>query len=93
MELGTFAGLSTNLALRIDEHERVFGVSSSSRIDPLLRPWVWIDGVFHDLNDLLVSDEPIQLLSTGGLNRRGDLAATGTNARGERRAFLLVRIR
>lgn len=56
------------------------------------RAFLWKDGVFHDLNDLLVTEENIQLLDANGLNRKGDIAAWGYNAKGETRAFLLHRI-
>jgi probable HAF family extracellular repeat protein len=91
-DLGTFDGTSRIVPTGIDGQNHVSG-SSHALAGAAGRAFLWVDGEFHYLDDLLVTQEPIQILWTGGTNERGDIAATGINALGEDRAFLLMRIR
>jgi probable HAF family extracellular repeat protein len=91
-DLGTFAGTSRNVPTAIDGQDHVIG-STYQQGDAAGRAFLWIDGEFRFLDDLLVTSEPVQIVWTGGTNDRGDIAATGYGANGEERAFLLMRVR
>ena len=91
-DLGAVPGAQSCVPTAVDETGRVFGWSLAQGATEA-RAFVWIDGRFHQLDDLILTDEPVRITYTGGINRRGDLAAGGTNARGETRAFLLMRLR
>lgn len=90
-DLGAFPGAQFSVPTAVDEQGRVFGWSLAAGATEA-RAFAWFDGRFHHLDDLLVTGEPVRITYTGGINRRGDLAVGGTNAQGETRAFLLLRI-
>jgi probable HAF family extracellular repeat protein len=91
-ELGTFPGKPRNFPTDIDERDRVVGFAIANG-ELEATAYLWIDGVFHALDDLLVTSQPIRIVETGGINDRGDIAAGGYNAQGEYRAFLLLCVR
>jgi len=90
-DLGRFDGLPRNAPTAIDGKDRVIGTAGNDFMTDT-RGWIWIQGVYHALDDLLVTAEPIRITRTGGVNARGDIAASGIDARGELRGFLLVRV-
>lgn len=90
-DLGMPAGRTRIGTSAIDEKERVVGIVSTDGTS--LQAFLWFRGVFHAIDDLLVTSEPIRIGRTGGMNRRGDIAVEGTNAQGETRAYLLLRVR
>jgi uncharacterized membrane protein len=89
-DLGPFLGTTRNAPTAIDEHERVVGYASVDEID--WHAYLWADGEYRALDHLLVTHKPVRIARTGGMNHRGDIAATGYNAQGEYRAFLLLRV-
>jgi probable HAF family extracellular repeat protein len=90
-ELGSFVGTTRNVPTAIDEQERVVGYASLDGND--WHAYLWSEGEFYALDDLLETPSPIRIARTGGVNRRGDIAAAGYNELGEYRAFLLLRVR
>ncbi len=54
--------------------------------------YVWIDGVTHDLNELISAQSGVLIESTTGISARGEIVANGDDVEGEIAAFLLTPI-
>jgi len=91
-DLGRFDGLPRNSPTAIDGKDRVIGTAGGDGLSDT-RGWIWVQGVYHALDDLLVTPEPIRITQTGGINARGDIAASGIAVDGQLRGYLLVRVR
>jgi probable HAF family extracellular repeat protein len=67
-DLGTLPGDNISEATGINDRGQVVGVSY-----PSSHAFIWQDGVMTDLNDLIPSDSPLELISTGDINDRGEI--------------------
>lgn len=67
-DLGTLPGDSLSEATGINDHGQIVGVSF-----PSSHAFLWQDGVMTDLNTLIPSGSPLSLISTGGINDRGEI--------------------
>jgi probable HAF family extracellular repeat protein len=54
------------------------------------RAFLYRDGKFVDLNTLIPSNPRITLTEARGINNAGWIVANGTNAKGQKRAFVLI---
>jgi len=92
VDIGAFMGMPRNEPTGIDAQDRVVGISlAQGQLEGT--SFLWVDGVLHALDDLLLTEQPVRIVRTGRMNDRGDIAAAGYNAAGEYRAFLLLRLR
>ena len=87
LDLGTLPGDFNSAALAINDKGDIVGVSNDTSGG--LRPFLWQDGVMHDLNELVPADSPMYLLFAAGIDSRGEIAGWGVvKSTGEVHAFL-----
>jgi probable HAF family extracellular repeat protein len=87
-ELSTETAFSQ--AFAINQREQILG--RFLRADDNVVLFLWEDGVLTDLNDLVPPGTPLLNFSPGGLNNRGEIAATAVLPDGTTVAFLLTPI-
>ena len=81
-DLGTF-GLDP-VGEAINNHGVIVGQSSTGA-------WIWSNGTFQNLNDLIPSGSGFTLTDATAINDNGQIVATGTsNSTGQTHAFLLT---
>jgi probable HAF family extracellular repeat protein len=67
-DLGTLPGDAISEATGINDKGQIVGVSF-----PSSHAFIWQDGVMTDLNKLIPSDSPLELISTGDIDDRGEI--------------------
>lgn len=67
-DLGTLPGDTISEATGLNDKGQVVGVSF-----PSSHAFIWQDGVMTDLNTLIPSDSPLELISTGDIDDRGEI--------------------
>jgi len=89
-DLGTLDGDFSSLAAGTDginNHGQVVGSSCDSSGN--CRAYLWQDNVMMDLNTLIPTDSPLQLLQAWGINDAGEIAGLAlVKSTGEAHAFL-----
>jgi probable HAF family extracellular repeat protein len=55
-----------------------------------LGPWIWSDGVFQNLNNLIPAGSGFTHSNATAINDNGQIVANGSNSEGQEQAFLLT---
>jgi probable HAF family extracellular repeat protein len=87
-DLGTLPGDSISEATGINDRGQIVGVSF-----PSSHAFIWQDGVMTDLNSLIPSDSPLELISTGDIDDRGEItgqACVKSSCSADQPAFLAI---
>ncbi|MEE8156343.1 MAG: hypothetical protein V3T53_15420 [Phycisphaerales bacterium] len=71
INLGTLPGIERSLAIAINNDQTVVGFAQV----PLLRAFVWKDGLLSDLNDLVSPSFNGEISAARGINQAGQIAA------------------
>ncbi len=85
IDLGTVNGQDT-YPLEINDHGNIVGWYGSGGFD--VKPFLWSDGKFVDLNSLLPSESGWALRIASGINSKDQIVGQGSFG-GETRAYLL----
>lgn len=90
VNLGALPGDTMSAALAINNEGEIVG--NSLTLPPgqggTPRPFLWKGGVMTDLNTLVPASSPLHLLTTGGINDRGQIVGFGVTDSGEIQAYL-----
>lgn len=91
-DLGTLPGDLVSAGLGINDRGEVIGNSVAPPGLPMGQPhpWLWRDGVMVNLNMLIPSDSPLQLLTASWINNRGQITGFGITSDGNIHAYLLT---
>jgi probable HAF family extracellular repeat protein len=89
-DLGTLPGGTASEATSNNQRGQVLG--DSDRADGNVADFLWQDGIMTDLNDLVPAGTPLLDGNPGGINERGEIAATAFFPDGTSAAFLLTPI-
>lgn len=76
-------------AVAINEKTQIVG---NARDSQGIFPFLWENGAFYNLNDLILPNSDWLLVKTTGINERGQIIGAGINPIGYNRAFLLTPI-
>jgi probable HAF family extracellular repeat protein len=87
-DLGTLPGGTFSAALWNNQRGRILG--EGDRADGNYVDFVWQNGIMTDLNDLVPAGTPLLSGNPGGINARGQIAATAFMPDGSTVAFLLT---
>ena len=89
-DLGTLPGDTISEATGINDKGQIVGVSF-----PSSHAFIWQDGLMTDLNTLIPTDSPLELISTGDIDDRGEITGQACvlangNCTSDQPAFLAI---
>jgi probable HAF family extracellular repeat protein len=92
IDLGTVGSGLCSFAWAINNKSQILGESDSADCVNYdgATPFLWEEGSHVDLNNLIPSNSPLQLVYAYAINDRGEIAGNGWDANGNEHGFRLI---